>query len=801
MFTNASRLRRLITKVGVILLALLYTGCSSTKKLGPDTQWLKNQRIIIDNEVTKDPKITAQLSQKENSRVLGIPLKLWLYNSSGSRPTRFNNWLRTLGQPPVIYTEQAAALSEIRLENYFKRRGYLNVQIDRTVKSNRKQNKITTTFTVNPKEPYLIDSINLTSYNPRFDSIVGQNRKALPLKVDTILDLNTIDSDRVALVNLFRNIGMYGFQKSSLRYEIRGDTSEFSKTKKLSVSRVIDSLASATSYTFDNVNVFSEGASLGSELKTSSNGISFYSDKKLSFEPTIVAERITYKPGATYNDNLQRSTVDLLGDLNFFLYPNIELSSQSDSTLTANIYLRNRKRFALNTDLDLTHSNIQQLGTTLRSSILARNVFGTHENLSLALSGSIGNSLLPGDNLTTELGIDLNLNFPRWWFIIPVSDLISVKKHPQTTLQIGTNLQKNLGLDRQTFNASYRLNYRTEKKRYVIEFPSITYVNHLNPDAFFSIYRNTFERLDELAAPLRTNPLFSDYFEPTLPQSEASLSIPEGSNSFITDVLNESLPLDPTTVTEISRIDERRNRLVENNFIVSSSYSFLFQNSENRNYDHYGNWGFKLEMAGALLDWLGVENSQEGALSIPFAQYIKAEVSGVKHIKLSSDSSFATRLFGGIAVPFGSGSNVPFVRSYFAGGSNDIRAWNAYTLGPGTTNLINEFNDANFKITWSNELRFDLGSALEGALFTDIGNIWNVWDDTEVREAVFKGWSSLKDLAIGAGAGVRYDFDYFLFRLDLGWKIYNPALSGDQRWFYNQDKNRPIFNIGINYPF
>ena len=800
MISNVSRISSQATKVIVILLVFLLSACSSTKKLEPETLWLKKQRVYINGVQSKDPSVINQLVQKPNQKILGIPVKLMLYNSSGRNSNFINNWLRRIGEPPVIYTDKISEASVNRLKNFYKRKGYLNVNVNNEIEVNNKATKAKQSITIETKKPFKIDEIDIQSPDARFDSLISKNESVLPLKKGMILNLANIDDDRQELTSLLRNQGIYDFQKSSISYEIRGDTTAQSESKKLRVRRIIDSSAVYRPFQIGRTKVFSEGATEDDFTLAIVAGIEFFGFDELSFDSKVVARRISYKPGVVYNEKLLASTVDLIGDLNHFLYPNIELVAESDQTLTASIYLRDRKRYALNADLDLTHSNIQQLGTTLRSSILARNVFGSHENLSLALSGSIGNSLLPSDNLTTELGVDINLSVPRLWMILPTGNLVSEQKHPQTTLQIGTNFQKNLGLDRQTFNAIYRFNYRTDRRRYSFEFPSITYVNHLNPDNFFSIYRNTFDQLNLLADPLRGDSAYSNFFNTDQAIEEAELNVPEGANAFIEAALKGSLSISQEETLEVRRIEERRNRLTENNFIVSSSFNYSFQNSENRNTPNYSQFGLKFELAGALLDFIDSSPS-ESIFKVPFAQYIKTEINTIKHIELSEDTRFATRFFAGVAIPFGSGNNVPFVRSYFAGGSNDIRSWNAYTLGPGTTNQINEFNDANFKITWSNELRFDLSQSIKGALFTDIGNIWNVLDDTEVEEAIFKGWSSFKDVAVGAGVGLRYDFDYFLFRVDLGWKIYNPAFSGDNRWFYNQTNNRPIFNVGINHPF
>ena len=154
-----------------------------------------------------------------------------------------------------------------------------------------------------------------------------------------------------------------------------------------------------------------------------------------------------------------------------------------------------------------------------------------------------------------------------------------------------------------------------------------------------------------------------------------------------------------------------------------------------------------------------------------------------------------------MAIPYGNSNNIPFIRSYYAGGTNDNRAWQAYSLGPGSSGGINDFNEANMKLSFSAEYRFNITGKLNGAIFTDMGNIWNVLDNVTDPKSKFSGINSLKDTAIGAGIGARYDFNFFIFRFDLGFKTYNPAYETSERWFRDYNFGRSVINIGINYPF
>jgi outer membrane protein assembly factor BamA len=122
-------------------------------------------------------------------------------------------------------------------------------------------------------------------------------------------------------------------------------------------------------------------------------------------------------------------------------------------------------------------------------------------------------------------------------------------------------------------------------------------------------------------------------------------------------------------------------------------------------------------------------------------------------------------------------------------------------LGPGSSGSLFEFNEANFKLAFNLEYRFPILGAFKGALFIDGGNIWNALDNVKDESLKFSGLEDLKELALASGLGLRYDFGFFVARLDTGFKIHNPALSESNRWFKESNFANAVFNIGINYPF
>ena len=170
----------------------------------------------------------------------------------------------------------------------------------------------------------------------------------------------------------------------------------------------------------------------------------------------------------------------------------------------------------------------------------------------------------------------------------------------------------------------------------------------------------------------------------------------------------------------------------------------------------------------------------------------------------------------GIGVPYGSANILPFEERFFAGGSNSMRGWNARMLGPG--NFYSRSNsylaqNGDIKLELNAEARFKLFWVLEGAFFVDAGNIWTIREYDDQKGGLFSlsNGKIFKEIALNYGLGFRFDFDYFLIRLDLGFKLYDPRYPNiEERWAltpkYGGGEGNRIDNIvalqfAIGYPF
>ena len=403
-----------------------------------------------------------------------------------------------------------------------------------------------------------------------------------------------------------------------------------------------------------------------------------------------------------------------------------------------------------------------------------------------------------------EYGIDAKLNFPSIVFPVRTDKIIRKSMFPNTVLSVGFAQQTNIGLDKQNFTSSFTYNWTPKKStNFRFDLFNIQFVKNVNKSNYFNIYQSSYNALSTIS---KLYPVNATYYD----VDSGALNIELGTNGFLNDVLGSNPIVFPseTDLKIIRSINERKLRLTENNLIFATNISFSKTSREGLFDENFYTFKSKIESAGNVLSLFARAakelKNQSGAntiFEVEYSQYIKTEFEFVKHWDLAGKKVVAFRSFTGIAIPYGNSKSVPFSRSYFAGGSNDNRAWQPYTLGPGSSGGINDFNEANLKIALNAEFRFTIVGKINGGLFADVGNIWNVLDNVTDQFYKFKGMQSIKEIAIGTGFGFRYDQGLFVLRLDLGFKTYNPAKVDGEKWGKEINLTQSVINIGINYPF
>ena len=858
------RPRKNYAKISLLFLAFAVASCNTLRRVGENELLLKKNTIYADSAKINDESIQSLILQKPNSTLLGYPLRLNLYNLAKKNPDSsfqswlhkkdkrqerlanllsqkqvdrlgesflvkgLSEWLKEIGEAPVVVDTAETRRTLERLSAYYGSKGYFNNNTTYEIDTLSKGKRAKVNYLIELEKPFMIDSISRSISSPAIDSIYALNSEASLVKEGDQFDLAKFTSERERLTAIFRNTGVYNFQESSINFNLLTDTTKLANDQLMDVELNIedlrkrgDSILTTSKYQvfrFDKINIYTDY--LYDERDREQNFIRYgdytiFYRGKLRFKPRTLTNAIFFKKDSVYRDIDRVRTYRQINNLNVFKYPSINpVPDSTGNKLTANIYLSARPKYSLGTALDVTHSNIQQVGLGFSPQLQARNLFGGAENLSISGRFSIGSSNDPNiiDNRffnIQEFGADLNLDFPRIWFpFVHTSKIVPSYTLPRTRASVGTSFQQNIGLDKQTFNTILGYNWTpSEKVKHNVELLNIQFVRNVKPEQFFNFYRSSYAQLDAVADNYETDPTLSAFFNTPENSTNPVLIIPDGTEGFIDAVLNTTIASTADRI-EVSQIEERRIRLTENNLIFASNYTLNLNNKSGITDNNFYQFRFKAESSGNLLAGLSAfipfNKNEQGDLlvfGVPYSQYLKTEFDYIKYWDLSRSNVLAFRSFFGIAIPYGNATNIPFVRSYFAGGANDNRAWFPYSLGPGRTNALQDFNEANLKLAFNLEYRFPVVGNINGALFADAGNIWNVFDDQQDPDAIFKGLASLKDIALGTGFGLRYDFTYFLFRVDLGFKTYNPAEEQSKRWFRDYNFGNSVLQIGINYPF
>jgi hypothetical protein len=819
---------RFFTKILLLLgISTMLLACNATKRVPNGKLLLTKNDVYVNGKLINNDTITANLVQKPNSKFLkSVPFYLYLYNmakvdSTGKTKNKgFSKFYVKNGEAPVIISERKAKKTLKRLTKHYFNKGYFNTtgkyQIDTLSK---KKGKISYNLAI--KKAYTINSFSKEIKSNTLDSLYELFEDKTLIKINKKYNRLHLANERERLSSLFTNNGVFQFLPEYIKFE--GDSiDQFNhlSLKMMIQNRPVKKNGQMQSVPFviskiNNVNIYTDHTFKKSKedyvKRTTYEGVNFYSHNKLNYKPKALSDLVTIKSDSIFKEQEKRISYDQLYRLNNFKTISIKYVPVANDSLNklldVNIFLTPYEPFKLGFETEAITSNIQNIGLSGQLNFMSRNVFKGAESLNFGISSTVSSSTdkeIDTDFFNIlEIGGYLSLNIPRILFFTKTQSWIPPKMFPDTKIATGINYQKNIGLDKQDFNTSIQYSWSPKKNSKVrFKLIDIQYIKNLRPEQFFSTYQSTFKQLETTAL---TYPNSTPFLN-----TDGNLDINQA-NSYIATALNDTSWPNSTTETtaynNIKSIQERQTRLTQNDIILGSSYTYTKNNQNGVTDNSYSFYQLKIEEAGTLLQAAsklsGRATNADGSyevLGVPFSHYIKTDLEYRKHWEISPKQTLAFRVFGGIAIPLrNANGTIPFSKSYFGGGTNFNRAWKAYTLGPGTTNNIKDFNEANMKLEANLEYRFGILGSLNGALFIDTGNIW-MTNNNLGDAAKFKGFESLKDIAIGTGIGFRYNIqNLFVIRFDIALKTYDPSKAIGYRWKKNLKDG--VFNFGINYPF
>ena len=831
---------KLMKKVSFYLfIFLIIVSCNSVKRVAEKERLLNSTTILVDGKKNRNSDLLDYVLQKPNSKTLGIPISLYFHNLGNPNAPKtpkawatlhpkkynffkslfsekqsigvansymnFNKWFLNNGEAPVIVNDLKTKRTITNLNSYFITQGYFKNKVSAKTDT-LKNRKAKITYIITKGKPFYLDSISIQIPSTVLKTIYKTDTLNTYLKTGDQYNDQNFRKEAERITKLFRNSGIYNFIDSAIKFEV-------DDTKANNKSNVIISIAEKylTNENEKNIlkpfevrrvgkiNVYTD-YSYNTESEpyldsVSYNGITFFAHKKLKYNPKYLSQSIFIKPNQIYSDTLRNLTRTHLKSLKNFKSINIKYTEAKDSILVADIRLTPIEKYTIGTDTELTHSNIRKLGISEKFSITDRNTFKGAELFKFSFIGSFFNTSTQFGSSTGffnawEVGVDASLEIPRFLAPFGLNKLVPKEMSPRTIFSIGTGIQKNIGLDKQNITAIVDYQWDFNKRKSInLELFNVQYIRNLNTSEYFNIYDSEFEKLKPIA----------NSYDPNFVLSK------QNAVSFMNTVSADSnfQASNPTDYNNNGNVNNRYNIITSNFIIPTIAYTYTYKNQTTYKDNNFSFFKVRVANSGNFVSLLSNQKNSAGVKTIsdtPVAQYFKTDIEYKQFWDVSRNSVLGFRSFLGLILAYGN-SDIPFTKSYFAGGSNDIRAWKTYELGPGSTIPGLEYNVGNFKFLTSLEYRFDLISNLKGALFIDAGNIWELTDSKFVdSKAKLNSLEALKQIAIGSGFGARYDFNFLVLRLDVGFKTHEPYLNGN-KWFKNFNFNNAVYNIGINYPF
>jgi len=840
---------------------ILYA-CNVTKKV-PEGEYLltDNKFEYTDGKIFTDeiPDLVAQKPNKKTFVV--VPLGLSLYNMANPKydtilkeymtyPSEMRNqklrdslfkkfdhpeyvgknlfWNRffhTVGEAPVIYSDAKTKQSAKSINNRLINRGYWDADVKTNVKRDSAGKKAEVNYIITHKDPtYTKDYFyNIPDQNVR--NIYESKLSKSLVKKGQILDETVLEREITRINDLMKEEGYYKFNNDNQDIYFVADSLQSRKNVPLVMNIIKDSIG--TPYrkaTIGKITVAVAGNVNNIDklpLKDSIRGIHILR-RDSTYSANALWLPIILKSGEVYKQsNLDLTRRNLISMNNFTILKAADFlrkegtAAERDSIIDVEYVLRPLPKYEFNFGTDIHYSQILNFGFSPSVDLTTRNVFGGAENLVTSFSGVIGTTKDPKNPDAIfnayELSAQASVQFPR--LLVPFKKyykLIPKRYSPITSINLGTSIQNNIGLGRINFNAG--LSYNANVKDGLVQHRLTLFNTQLsltqNKDRYYDYFpadneirQNIFDLYTLKNPGINPNNYSFDQF------SEIIL----GDTSFITDLINS----DRNLLYNFMQSLYNKERQTQDVIISSFIYNFTYNQIGKKDFTNPFSFTGKVEVAGNFLN-LVTKKEENYLLSgdtktifkIPFSQFIKFDFDFRKYFTFFNDRAkphtLAIRQLVGIGIPYGNSSSMPFIRSYFNGGANDIRAWVAFGgLGPADSQLderVRSYAMDNVKLTTSIEYRLPLTNMFEAALFTDAGNIWGLKDNGFGDQFKFKKFIS--QMGVGSGFGIRMNIAYVNLRLDFAYKMYDPNRPQGSRWVVGEIKPlRPTVNFAIGYPF
>ena len=764
MTTGQQRLFRRIIPLCAMLGCL---GCHESKYLGAGQTLYSANKVKLESSAPITSKqrkemvreLNALLRPKLNGKLFGARFKLWVYNIAGNPTGKgLRYWLKNkVGEPPVLASPGLIAKNRDVLENHLENKGYFHDTVISLTHVTDK--RLTAIYTAQIGPRYIIRKVTYPDDSDRISNTIDSLQNHSLLNKGDFYDLDVIKQERTRIDTRLKNRGYYYFTPDYLLVDLDTTVGDHRVDMFMKIKDEMPDAARST-YRIRDVIVYANydirsDTSLRKAYMTP-EGFHII-DTAHYLRPIVFSKTLIFKPGDLYRQNDHNFSLSRLVSLGVFRFvkARFEPVSHADSNhlLNAFYYLTPNQKKSLQFEASALTRSDNTTGGELSVNWRHRNTFHGAELFTASVYGGLEEQYVTKQQQVNirRAGINLTLDIPR--IIAPFHVRSYSAYMPKTRIGAAYDIydqssEYTLVSSRGNFGYIFRPTATTEHSLTVLG------INYVRPIRIDSLYQ---------------------------------------------------LGLD-TNLTLA--------RAIEKQLIIGPTYNFnynsqLKRNHRANNFYFNGNIDFSNNIVGLLAGANINKGKQISAFGVPLAQYMRFEADFRHFLTLGANSMLASRFDAGVGISYGNSTTMPFVKEFFAGGTNDIRAFRSRALGPGsyyagnpnTTPLLPD-QPGDVKLEMNVEYRAKLFSLIRWAIFADAGNVWTLRQDTSRPGAVFTP-SFLNDIAVGVGTGLRFDFNILILRVDVAVPLRYPWLPDGSKWNFTKtgDISNWVLNLAIGYPF
>lgn len=761
---------RFSTYIFLFFAITILFNCSGTKHI-PERDLLYVGHTI-DIEKGRESKKTRKSIKAEldglirplpNKSILGMRPSIFFYNifPEVKRDSGFRYWVKyRLGKEPVLMSKVDLEYNRKVIQNHIENIGFFNAESH--ADSTRSGKKAKANYTVKLHDQYKIKSVVFPADSLLLSKEIAKLQEASLLKVGSPYNLDIIKNERTRIDAQLKERGFYYFNENYLLVQVDSTVANHEVDLIVKVKNDIP-VKAKNQYTINDVFVYPSFNLRRDTIATRQMDTINYQgltiiDNRTVFKPFIFEKTLLFDKGDLYNrttHNLSLNRLITMGTFKFVKNEFRETDSISNQ-LDAYYYLTPLPKKSIQVETLAKTNSANYSGTEINVNWSNRNTFKGAELLKISAFAGLEvqvSGLNKGFNVY-RFGADASLIWPR--FISPFDMQSGSAYVPNTIASLGYEYQLRTKLySLKTFNGSWGYIWKeNERKEHNLNVLNVAYASSNN----------------------------------------------------VSDLYREQIAANPSL-----------QRVIEKQLIVGTTYSYTYTNTMLKN--RRNNIYFKgaVDLSGnsiGLLTGANDSSNPKTILGVPFSQYSKLELEFRHYYNFSKESTLASRIIVGAGIPYGNSDQLPFIKQFFIGGTNSIRAFRARSIGPGSFNgnaVTNTFlpdQSGDLKLELNTEWRAQIYKLVKGAVFVDAGNIWLLNENAEKPGAKFSG-QFLDELALGAGVGLRFDFNFLVLRTDLAFPLRKPYLPKGERWVLGDidfssgtwRKENLIFNLAIGYPF